>query len=90
MNTVIAHLQMTVMMAHGFTLSPANPHNTTDTHTRSGHSGGGLFDQFVNSGVRGAGWAMGSRLMHSLPIGLLILLAVVTGIVYFLRRRRGN
>lgn len=90
MNTVIAHLQMTVMMAHGFALSPTNPHNTTDTHTHGGRSGGGLFDQFVNGGVRGAGWAMGSRLMHALPIGLLIVLAVVVGIVYFARRRRGN
>ncbi|SHP45272.1 Uncharacterised protein [Mycobacteroides abscessus subsp. abscessus] len=65
MNTLVAHIQMVAFMAHaGGHETPAPRPGHDGTHAR-----GGLFDQFFNSAVRGAGWSMGSRIMHALPIG---------------------
>lgn len=89
MNIFIAHLQLTATMLHGFATSTEHATPTPHPgHGTRGGSSGGLFDQFVHSGVRGAGWSMGSRIMHSLPIGVVILLAVVVGIAWLVRRRR--
>lgn len=83
MNAVVAHLQMVAFMAH------AGGHETPKpTPGHGGGRGGGLFDQFFHSAVRGAGWSMGSRIMHALPIGLVVLLAAVVTIVWFVRSRR--
>jgi hypothetical protein len=95
-NLPLAHLNLTLIQAHGLITSHGRHEGgddgidpTTTPHPRSGGgSGGGLFDSFVRSGVRGAGWSMGSRLMHMLPIGAVVALAAVAGIVYFARRRR--
>lgn len=84
MNTLVANVQLLAFMAH------AGGHETPAP--RPGHegsrTGGGLFDQFFNSAVRGAGWSMGSRIMHALPIGLIVVLALVVAVVWFIRRRR--
>ncbi|CPW67119.1 Uncharacterised protein [Mycobacteroides abscessus subsp. bolletii] len=80
MNTLVANVQLLAFMAH------AGSHETP-AHEGS-RTGGGLFDQFFNSAVRGAGWSMGSRIMHALPIGLIVVLALVVAVVWFIRRRR--
>jgi hypothetical protein len=86
MNLLLAHLNLTLIQAHGLITGRGRHEGgdgdvidptTTAPHPRSGGgSGGGLFDYFMRSGVRGAGWSMGSRLMHMLPIPVLIGLAV--------------
>lgn len=83
-NGLVAHLQMVAFMAHAGgheTPAPAPGHGGS-------RSGGGLFDQFFQSAVRGAGWSMGSRIMHALPIGLVIVLVIVVAVVWFVRSRR--
>lgn len=83
MNAVVAHLQIVAFMAH------AGGHETpTPTPGHVGRHSGGLFDQFFHSAVRGAGWSMSSRIMHALPIGLVVLLAAVVTIAWFVRCRR--
>lgn len=84
MNTLVAHIQMVAFMAHaGGHETPAPRPGHDGTHAR-----GGLFDQFFNSAVRGAGWSMGSRIMHALPIGLIVALALAVAVVWLIRRRR--
>jgi hypothetical protein len=77
MNLSLAHLNLTLIQAHGLITGHGRHEGgdgdvidptTTAPHPRSGGgSGGGLFDYFVRSGVRGAGWSMGSRPVHMLP-----------------------
>jgi hypothetical protein len=99
-NLLLVHLNLNLTMIQAYALITSHGRHeggdgdvidptTTAPRSRSGGgSGGGLFDSFVRSGVRGAGWSMGSRLMHMLPIGAVVALAAVAGIVYFARRRR--
>ncbi|WP_235630954.1 hypothetical protein [Mycobacteroides abscessus] len=86
MNTIVAHLQLVVFMAHVGGHEMPTP---TPGHGGS-RGGGGLFDQFFHSAVRGAGWSMGSRIMHALPIGLVVVLAIVVAVVWFICRRRSS
>ncbi|AMU78175.1 hypothetical protein BAB79_16310 [Mycobacteroides abscessus] len=82
----MAHLQLVVFMAHVGGHEMPTP---TPGHGGS-RGGGGLFDQFFHSAVRGAGWSMGSRIMHALPIGLVVVLAIVVAVVWFICRRRSS
>jgi hypothetical protein len=91
-NVVLAHLQLTAYMVYGGTpLSPSHDRGGIhDGDTHSGTRGGtGLFDTFVHSVVRGAGWSTGSRIVHALPFGVVVALAVA-GAVFFTMRRRGR
>ncbi|BBX82158.1 hypothetical protein [Mycolicibacterium aubagnense] len=88
MNTVIAHLQMTVMMTHGFALSPS--HTTTDTHTGGGHSGGGFIEQIIHGAIRGFSWTGGSMIARSLGVGGVVVVFLIVGAIYLLRKRKSS
>lgn len=90
MNVVLSQLQLTAYMVYGTPLSPSHEHGATHSDTHSGtRAGSGLFDMFFHSTVRGAGWSTGSRIMHALPLSVVVALAIAAA-VFFMVRRRGR
>jgi hypothetical protein len=57
-------------------------------HSYSHHYTSHIGQQLAGSMVHGFGWGIGSRLAHSLPLGLIIVLALIIVAWYVFHRRQ--